>query len=472
MDQRGAGRLAREKRSWAWKSNVSTHGLWLSFRSPDRAEPVPSTALLNGGVSMRRFARRFGLVACGTLSLFAAGRSAPAQEFLRGDVSGDGRISLVDPAFLLRWFFGGMTEPPCLSATDVNLDRDVNIADSIVLLNFLFHEGREPLDPFPSCGEDPFPGPVLPCEEPPPCGDPIPAPAGPFTLFVTIDPEIEVPLGGRLFLGGLPGEQLCVPFYVLLRGRLEDGRAPTGWSFGLLMEGDGLITELTLEETAVSALGRGGFSTLLPALSPGGFGYTTAVLLSFFDPTSLAEDVGREAHVILRGTIRAQAPGGGGQSFLSLRLVAGLRADPSFRGNGQPVEIEVVVDQEAFAPELQGIEFDLFHADPFGLFVRGDSNDDLKHDVSDVISTLEYLFNGGPNPPCPDAADANDDGRIEISDPIYSLGCLFLGGRCPRRAGLTCEDDPNSMCVGDETPDEWFCDDAFCFFQGGIDGGG
>ncbi len=60
------------------------------------------------------------------------------------------------------------------------------------------------------------------------------------------------------------------------------------------------------------------------------------------------------------------------------------------------------------------------------LFVRGDSNGDLRVDISDAVAALEYLFLGG-RCPCPDAMDANDDGRLDISDPIGILGFLFLG---------------------------------------------
>ncbi len=61
------------------------------------------------------------------------------------------------------------------------------------------------------------------------------------------------------------------------------------------------------------------------------------------------------------------------------------------------------------------------------LFLRGDANHDKKVDLSDAITILNYLFNGGLLS-CQDSADANDDGRIDISDAIRILNFLFQGG--------------------------------------------
>jgi len=74
-------------------------------------------------------------------------------------------------------------------------------------------------------------------------------------------------------------------------------------------------------------------------------------------------------------------------------------------------------------------------------FVRGDSNGDLKVDVSDPVTTLSYLFLEGDPPRCLDAADANDDGKLDISDPVATLEALFLGkGSLPPPAGWPGED--------------------------------
>jgi hypothetical protein len=62
------------------------------------------------------------------------------------------------------------------------------------------------------------------------------------------------------------------------------------------------------------------------------------------------------------------------------------------------------------------------------LFVRGDSDGNGKLAITDAVVSLQYLFQGGTRPSCPDAADATDDGKLDLTDPIYTLNHLFLGG--------------------------------------------
>lgn len=71
----------------------------------------------------------------------------------------------------------------------------------------------------------------------------------------------------------------------------------------------------------------------------------------------------------------------------------------------------------------------VFKPDARTVFLRGDSNDDGQHDISDASYSLNYLFLGGPVPACLDAADANDDGSLDLSDPVAGLNVLFLGSK-------------------------------------------
>ncbi|MBI4604552.1 MAG: hypothetical protein HY721_21530 [Planctomycetes bacterium] len=66
-----------------------------------------------------------------------------------------------------------------------------------------------------------------------------------------------------------------------------------------------------------------------------------------------------------------------------------------------------------------------------GPFLRGDSNDDGRTDLSDAVFALGWLFRGQAAPACGDAADSNDDGALDISDPVYLLSYLFAGGPAP-----------------------------------------
>lgn len=92
-------------------------------------------------------------------------------------------------------------------------------------------------------------------------------------------------------------------------------------------------------------------------------------------------------------------------------------------------------------------------------FIRGDSNSDGSHDISDPITSLGYLFvDPSQGSQCLDAMDSNDDGKIDIADPITDLTNIFVNP--PRDSGyMTCQidlttDDANrNGFYGDENDD-------------------
>jgi hypothetical protein len=91
-------------------------------------------------------------------------------------------------------------------------------------------------------------------------------------------------------------------------------------------------------------------------------------------------------------------------------------------------------------------EFALYELEPTSLiFHRGDTNSSGSIDISDAIFVLNYLFLGGGDPPCMEAANANDDPGVDITDGIYLLSFLFLGGApppAPGPPGFPCGPDP------------------------------
>jgi predicted alpha-1,6-mannanase (GH76 family) len=78
-------------------------------------------------------------------------------------------------------------------------------------------------------------------------------------------------------------------------------------------------------------------------------------------------------------------------------------------------------------------------------FVRGDANADGKMlDISDAVFLLQYLFAGGPEPPCMNAADANDDEARDMADGIFILQNLFAGGPAVPPPHPECGTDPTT----------------------------
>ena len=82
--------------------------------------------------------------------------------------------------------------------------------------------------------------------------------------------------------------------------------------------------------------------------------------------------------------------------------------------------------------------------------MRGDVNSDSNHDVSDVIVTLGYLFNGG-SIFCDKSADSNDDGLINVADVIHLLGYIFEGTHEIPAPTATCGIDPTEDALECET---------------------
>ena len=79
------------------------------------------------------------------------------------------------------------------------------------------------------------------------------------------------------------------------------------------------------------------------------------------------------------------------------------------------------------------------------LFRRGDSNASGDLNITDGVFVLNYLFLGGPEPPCQDAADSDDNGSLNITDGVRILNYLFLGGPAPPAPGPeTCGSDPTT----------------------------
>lgn len=98
-----------------------------------------------------------------------------------------------------------------------------------------------------------------------------------------------------------------------------------------------------------------------------------------------------------------------------------VRVPPGPEG---PVNLTVVNPDGQRGALVEGYRY--FHVPPE--FIRGDTNEDGRTDLTDAIRILTYLFGELPVPlTCRDAADINDDGKVDITDPIALLFHLFLG---------------------------------------------
>ncbi len=90
-------------------------------------------------------------------------------------------------------------------------------------------------------------------------------------------------------------------------------------------------------------------------------------------------------------------------------------------------------------------------APPGDNFRRADMNVDGSVDLSDAVGTFTWLFLGGDEPSCVDAADSNDDGAVDLSDGVFTLNYLFAGGEQVPAPGT-------DRCGPDRTPDQIGCE--------------
>jgi hypothetical protein len=70
--------------------------------------------------------------------------------------------------------------------------------------------------------------------------------------------------------------------------------------------------------------------------------------------------------------------------------------------------------------------------------IRGNIDYDAKDniDISDLVYLVDYMFNGGPAPPCwsecnVDAVGPDEATGIDISDLVYLVDYMFTGGPAP-----------------------------------------
>jgi len=52
-------------------------------------------------------------------------------------------------------------------------------------------------------------------------------------------------------------------------------------------------------------------------------------------------------------------------------------------------------------------------------------------DISDLVYLVDYMFTGGPEPPCLEEADMDATSEIDISDLVYLVDYMFTGGPPP-----------------------------------------
>jgi hypothetical protein len=255
------------------------------------------------------------------------------------------------------------------------------------------------------------------------------------------------------------GDEFAVPFTV--RGSAE----VRGFSFSIDFD-ETLLAAVDIEDLLVKPDGspadfrlhRFDNEDATPGSSGVAEGYFVgAVVISLDDPFDyyLARDTDHQI-ALLHLRVKEEAP----PTTTEISFIDG--ALPAPNGQGQPVANIVTIVTESVEPEpFDSVLFISAAIEIVGdasAFRRGDADMSGDLELTDAQYTLNFLFLGGPEPPCRDAADVTDDGALNISDPVHLLNYLYLGGPAPA---------PPLVGAGlDPTPDVLRCEDGVDVTEG------
>lgn len=192
---------------------------------------------------------------------------------------------------------------------------------------------------------------------------------------------------------------------------IETGLAIQGWSIGICHD-PAQATLISISEGPIVATANGGLGADFVNTTATGDGWIGSVIVDIMSIATLPAASGPvEIH---RATYEMAFAGSAGVCFCDTL--------------GAPQVSQVVLASGmALTPAL-------LCAPSIGSnvpFRRGDANIDGAVGVADVIRLLNFLFAGGLEPDCLDAADTNDDGRVDVGDPVQLLSYLFQIGVAP-----------------------------------------
>jgi hypothetical protein len=67
--------------------------------------------------------------------------------YVCGDGNGDGEVNVADGVFIINYVFKGGPAPDPIQAGDANCDGDANVADAVYIIAYVFKGGPDPCCP-------------------------------------------------------------------------------------------------------------------------------------------------------------------------------------------------------------------------------------------------------------------------------------------------------------------------------------
>lgn len=331
--------------------------------------------------------------------------------FVRGDVTGDLRVTLADFATVTDLLFVSGTTTICPDAADTNDDGVLDVADAAALLHRLFAFGATLPAPSDHPGFDPTDDSLSPCEftlSRPDTG------AGADIDHIYLSPLFSTATGPGVYPGQVGGAVgLLLDSFRPLRGFTAVLEYDPTEIHDLRLEFEGTVVE-TLEAELVHFTARRG----TPARA------TLFVLFDALPPfTGTFLPGGMEWHL---ATVRFDVSPAVDPAS-SVRLTVPTRLN-SFG----LLPITQVIDLNGKENPARSEPLVLPVRDASEAFIRGDTDRSGILDLGDAIQLLmDFYVGAGPLKYCPDAHDLDDSGSVDIADPVYALQFLFNGAAPP-----------------------------------------
>ncbi len=323
--------------------------------------------------------------------------------FLRGNIfwnAGDPDKNIVDlndgVRILAFLFLGETNQAPCPAAADVNDNGLVELSDYVYLVKSIFDAGSPVPAPYPTPGTDPTPG---------------------VTVPDTPDPRFTFKIGDAIGFASNTG--LIIPLMLSNSVPISGFQMAFKYDGNLLRIDEMLPDKTALKEVSAEYIIHQAFNR------PGESLAEYSALIDFATPFDFRTLPAGENQLVGRIVVAISLIADPGETlieFVDGKVFPGSDA-PETRA---ALHNLVVLDTNVVRPQLENGKVTIRKA-----FIRGDSNQDKRIDISDTVYSLGWIFLGTAKPKCMDAADVNNDSRIDISDPIFELNYLFVGGPQP-----------------------------------------
>lgn len=361
-----------------------------------------STGSIAAGTSRSRSLGTLALLFL--IGLVSASSVGAQQPFVRGDVNNDGARTIYDPftgifLYLADQPTGNNPAPFVPDAADTNDNGVIEIADSVLLFEFLFTPGA-------------------------------PEPAAPSVPGLDTTPVTFTNTPGSAISYSLATLGTCPGGAATFSLRMTNTVSIEALSFHLAF--DPSLTVSDMDETPMLDLLGIENEAMLFFSTPGEIHATWLFDIPAPTATVLSPGLDRE---IFRFTLTTEAATVAGTTF-PIAFVSDLNHAPPLTNvastqAGQVVEVATTSDG-ALIVDCTAIEFR-----------RGDANEDGAVSIADAIRILGYLFSGDPAPTCLKTADSNASGAIDIADGIHVLFALFASGAViPAPGPSDCGPDP------------------------------